>query len=158
MARYITHPSARSLFAGGIVAGILGGFLFEGFLLAARMANFPATYQWIASGLVGRAAFASTDFVWLGIAVHFAIAIAAAIAYGYAAQIAGLLGRPLMGGVIFGVGMNAVMDAIVYAMRLSPLPTSAHDIGIGLAAHVVFFGIPVAWFLSRYERVPVPYL
>ena len=158
VARYVTHPSARSLFAGGFVAGILGGFLIDGFLLVVHMAHVPATYQWIASGIVGRAAFANTDFVWLGIALHFAIAVAAAIAYAYVAQISGLLGRPLVGGIIFGIVMNGIMDLAVYEMRLGALPTSVHDIGIGLAAHILFFGIPIALFLSRYERVPTPYV
>ncbi len=158
MARFITHPSARSLFAGGFVAGIIGGFLIDGFLLVVHVAHFPARYEWIASSIVGRAAFANTDFVWLGIALHFCIAVAAATAYAYLGQIAGLLGRPLVGGIIFGIILNGITDLTVYEMRMGALPTSPHDIGVGLAAHVVFFGIPVAWFLSRYERVPVPYV
>lgn len=157
MARYLTHPSARSLLVGGVLAGILGGCLIDAFLFAVGMARFPATFQWIASGILGPAAYASSNSIWIGIALHFAIAIVAAIAYGYAAQIAGLLGRPVMGGIIFGVVMNAMMDLIAYAKRIAPLPSGAHGIGIGLVAHVIFFGIPIAWFLSRYERVLVPY-
>ncbi len=157
MARYITHPSARSFVGGGIVAGILGGLLFGAFLFVVGLARYPTTYQVIASGILGRIALTTTQFAWVGIAVHFAIAIVAAILYAYGAQMTGLLGRPMLGGTIFGIVANAVMDAVVYARGLAPLPTTWHDIGIQAVAHVLFFGIPVAWYLSRYERVPVPY-
>jgi hypothetical protein len=157
MARYITHPAARSFVAGGIVAGTLGGLIFGAFLFAIGLARYPTTYQVIASGILGRTAFTTTNYAWAGIGIHFAIAIVAAIMYAYAAQMSGLLGRPLLGGTIFGLVANGVMDVVVYARGLAALPTTWHDIGIQAVAHVVFFGIPVAWYLSRYERVPVPY-
>ncbi len=158
MARYLTHPSARSLLGGAFVAGIIGGFLFDAFLFAVGMARFPATYQWIASGIIGRhLAYSGTDFVWLGIALHFGIAVVAAVTYAYVGQIVGLLGRPFLGGTILGVAMNAIMDTVVVLKGLAPVPHSVHDIGLGLAAHVLFYGIPVAWFISRYERIPIPY-
>ncbi len=158
MARYITHPQAHSLWAGGIVAGIMGGFLFHAFLFAVGAAHYPSTYQWIASGLLGKSAFTSVDGALIGIFLHFVISIAAAILYGYAGQLTGLLGRPLVSGTIFGVVMNAAMDLIAFERGISALPSGWHDIGIGLAAHVIFFGIPIALFLSRYERVTVPYV
>ncbi len=157
MARYITHPSARSFLAGGIVAGILGGLLFGAFLFVVGLARYPTTYQVIASGLLGRIALTTTQFALVGIAIHFGIAIVAAVLYAYGAQMTGLLGRPVIGGTIFGIVTNAVMDAVVYARGLAALPTNWHDIGIQVIAHVIFFGIPVAWYLSRYERLPVPY-
>lgn len=157
MARYITHPAARSLVAGGIVAGILGGFLIHAFFFAIGTAHYPMTYEWIASGIVGRAAF-THHLAWLGVIVHFLIAIVAATIYAYVAQMVGLLGKPLLGGTLFGIVMNGVMDLIAYEKWGTPFPTTWHDVAMPLVAHVIFFGIPIAFFLSRYERVPVPYV
>ncbi len=157
MARYITHPQARSLWAGGVVAGIIGGFLFHAFLFAVGVAHYPSTYEWIASGIIGRSAFMNADGALIGVLLHFSIAIVAAVLYAYASQFIGLLGQPVVGGTIFGVVMNAIMDLAAYERTNTPLPSGLHDIGIGLVAHVIFFGIPVAIFLSRYERVAIPY-
>lgn len=156
MARYITHPAARSLVAGGFVAGILGGFLIHAFFFAIGTARYPGTYEWIASGIVGRSAF-TDHLAWLGVIIHFCIAIVAVTLYAYIAQIVGLLGKPLLGGVLFGIVTNGVLDLVVFARWGIPLPTTWHDVAMPLVAHVVFFGIPVALLLSRYERVPVPY-
>jgi hypothetical protein len=158
MARYLTHPSARSLLGGAFIAGIVGALLFDAFLFVVRAASFPSTYQWIAAGIVGtRRAFEGTDYVPLGIALHFAIAILAALAYAYVGQIVGVLGRPLLGGIVFGLLMNGVMDLVVYLKELGPMPHGAYDVGIGLIAHVIFYGLPVAFYIARFERVPVPY-
>ncbi len=156
MARYMTHPAARSLVAGGVIAGIIGAVLMHGFLFAVGMAHFPATYEWIASAFLPHAT--GERAVWFGIGMHFAIAIVAATLYAYAAQVTGLMGRPLLGGLIFGIVTNGVMDVLVHARGLAPFPTTWHDIGLGLVAHVVFFGVPVALYLSRYERVPIPWV
>lgn len=157
MARYTTHPSATSLLAGGVVAGLIGGALIDAFLFAIHRATFPATYQWIASGIVGSIAFTGTGYVLIGIAIHFAIAVVAALAYAYIGQIVGIIWRPIVGGILLGIVVNAVMDAIVWSKGLGPLPHTTGDIAIGLVAHVFFYGIPVAWFVARFERVPLLY-
>lgn len=157
MARYVTHPTRQSLFGGAVTAGIIGAVLFDAFLLAIRAIQYPATYQLYASGIFGPGAFNDVSFAWIGIVLHFLVAIVAAIIYAYAAQVFGLLSRPVAGGIIFGIVMNAVMDFILFGKGMTPLPHSWAHIGIQLAAHIIFFGIPVAWYLARYERVTVPY-
>lgn len=158
MARYLTHPSARSLLSGGFLAGIIGGALLAAFLLAVRLATYPSWFQWVASGVLGsRIGFTETGFAWLGIVLHFAIAIVAAISYAYVGQVVGWLGRPFLAGTVFGVVMNAFMDFVIYVRGLGLLPHGTPAILLGLVAHVCFFGIPVAWFVARYERFPVPY-
>lgn len=156
MARYVTHPSARSPIAGAVVAGIIGAFFIHAFFFAVGLARFPATYNWIASGVVGRAAYTG-HWEWLGVLLHLAISIVIATLYVYVAQVTGLIGRPLLGGTLLGIATNGVMDLIVYARLGTPLPTTWHDIAIPLVAHVVFFGVPIALYLARYERVPIPY-
>ncbi|MGH7736945.1 MAG: hypothetical protein ACREMP_03605 [Candidatus Tyrphobacter sp.] len=156
MARYITHPSARSLIAGGAIAGIIGGCIFHAFLFAIGRAHFPSTYEWIASGLLGDVAY-DGSLAWAGILIHFAIAIVAATIYAYVAQVVGLLGRPFVGTLVLGIAMNGVMDLVKYVRWDTPLPTTWPGIGVLLLAHVVFFAAPIAFFLSKYERVPVPY-
>jgi hypothetical protein len=157
MARYVTHPTRQSLFGGAVTAGIIGAVLFDAFLLAIHAIRYPATYQLYASGIFGGNAFGDVSFAWVGIVLHFLVAIVAAIVYAYAAQVFGLLSKPIAGGIIFGIVMNAVMDFILFGKGMSPLPNSWPAIGIGLAAHVIFYGFPVAWYLARYERVTIPY-
>lgn len=154
MARYITHPAAKSTFWGGVVAGLIAGAFFHAFLFAIGVAHWPATYEWIAGGFFGRAVPAAP---LVGIAGHFLISIAAATLYAYLAQVMGLIGRPWVGALVFGIAMNGVMDLIVFARGLSPLPSTWHDIIVGLVAHVFFFALPATLYLAKYERVLVPY-
>jgi hypothetical protein len=156
MARYMTHPAARSLFVGGAVAGTVGAVVFHAFLFVIGRAHFPATYLWIASAVYPN--HFGANAIALGIVIHFAISIVAGVSYAYVAQTTGLIGRPWMGGLLFGIVANAIMDLVVYARHLGPLPSTWHAIGIGLLAHVVFFALPVAFVLMRYERVPVPWV
>jgi hypothetical protein len=159
MARYLTHPTARSLFGGAVIAGLIGGTLLGAFLFVARIATYPSWFQWVASGVLGtRVGFNATYFVWVGIALHYGIAIVAAIFYAYIGQVVGVLGRPIVGGTLFGIVMNAIMDFVIYVRGLGLLPHGGYEIGLGLVAHVVFFGIPVAWYIARYERLPIPYV
>jgi hypothetical protein len=157
MARYVTHPTRQSLFGGAVTAGIIGAVLFDAFLLVIHAIQYPGTYQLYASGIFGPGAFNDVSFAWVGIVLHFLVAIVAAIVYAYAAQIFGLLSKPIISGIIFGVVMNAIMDLILFGKGMEPLPSGWPAIGVGLAAHVIFYGIPVAWYLARYERVAIPY-
>jgi len=132
-----------------IGAGITGGIIVDLFLILTRSAPFPGIYMFIASGLVGPAAFASSWYIALGIALHLIISIVwAAI---YAAIFLRLFPKlPWWGNaVIFGVVVMLGMQVLLLGKHLEPaFPTGAGLVTV-LIAHVVFFALPVAYILRN---------
>ena len=129
--------------AAGLVAGATN--------LVAAAAIFGGTmthgFQMIASGLLGEQAFSQgLTAATLGALLHFAISIAAAALYLWAALRHRALTRHwLVGGVLFGVLVYLVMNLVVV-----PLSNAANpDLSLGmiakeLVAHTVMFGVPIA--------------
>ena len=140
----------RSPGVGRIIgAGIIGGIIVDLFLILTRSAPFPGIYMFIASGLVGPAAFTSSWYIALGIALHLIISIV------WAAIYAGIFLRlfPKLAwwanAVIFGVVVMLGMQVLLLGKHLEPaFPTGAGLVTL-LIAHVVFFGLPVAYVLRN---------
>jgi hypothetical protein len=139
-----------------IVAGLVGAVLIHACLLLIGPALSPglaltpgALYTFIAAALVGRAAAAADPhFVWLGVGLHLVVSLAWAFGYVYAARSVGqLLRRPLISGLGFGLVIYFVMLVVLLAANLYTKPTPG-DVGIGLLANCVFFGLPVALIVA----------
>jgi uncharacterized membrane protein YagU involved in acid resistance len=129
--------------AAGLVAGTTN--------LVAAAAIFGGTmmhgFQMIASGLLGKQAFSGgLEAAVLGAVVHFAISIAAAALYLWAAlRHQALIRHWLVGGVVFGVLAYLVMNGVVVPLSKAANP----DFSLGmivkeLLAHTVLFGVPIA--------------
>lgn len=107
----------------------------------------------VASGLIGaRAKGAGWDVGLLGLALHFAIMLGIVVVYAVASRrLPLLLQRPLLCGTLYGVGVYAVMNAVVLplsAIFFTPsYPLQA--LLTGLAIHVACVGLPIALILSR---------
>jgi uncharacterized membrane protein YagU involved in acid resistance len=109
-------------------------------------------YEWIASTLVGPVAFTSTSFIALGLAMHFLISVAFALAYFFVAERSpALRDNPLLWGSVFGLAVYGVME-VVLAVAHAAQPPSVKGIVISLIAHIVFFGLPIAWYAARGEK------
>lgn len=143
-----TKPFGRDLAGRAVVAGIIGGILIDLFLVVARRAPFPGIFQFVASAMVGKVAYTSSSYIWLGVAMHFVISIVWALLYAYAAHITQLRRRWLVGGFVFGIVVMIMMQAAQLLSHTSGPLTLVGTI-FGLIAHVVFFGWPIAWILSR---------
>jgi len=112
--------------------------------------------QSVASGLVGRAAFAGgTATALLGLVLHLSIAFAMVLAYDQAARrLPWLVRRPSLWGALYGVALYLVMTCIVV-----PLSAAAHTMPSGawlvasVFSHVVLVGLPCAWFV-RFAQAP----
>jgi hypothetical protein len=127
----------------GIVAGatnlvaaalIFGGTPMQGF-------------QMIASGLLGERAFSGgITAATLGALLHFAISIAAAAFYLWAAfRHRALIRHWLVGGVLFGVLAYLVMNLIVVPLSNAANPDFSPGMIVKeLLAHTVLFGVPIA--------------
>jgi len=125
--------------------------LLIGPALSPALALTPgALYTFIAAALVGRAAAAADPrFIWLGVGLHLAVSLAWAFGYVYAARtMRQLVRRPFISGLGFGLVIYFVMLVVLLAANLYTKPTPG-DVGLGLLANCVFFGLPVALITAR---------
>jgi len=138
----------------GAIAGLVGAVLIDAYLLftlvvAGHLVTVSGFYQYVASGALGKAAYATPGSVALGIAVHVVVAIAWGIGYAYvAARTPQVLSRPLLSGTVFGILVMVSMQLVEVAANIYVLPNTVLFFN-GIIAHVVFFGLPVAYIVER---------
>jgi len=110
----------------------------------------------IAAGLLGRQAFhGGVGTYILGVCLHFFIACSAtAIYYAASRKLRFLSEHPLVCGLFYGIAVELVMSYIV--LPLSALhargPYKLHDVLLGLAAHMVVVGLPIAFSVRRFAK------
>lgn len=144
--------------AGGVVAGTLDLVYICGLYLAWKSVAPLWILQSIAAGWIGRdaahAGAAATAL--LGLATHYAIAIAMAFAYfAVALRAPVLVQKPFFYGSLYGVVLYALMTYVV--VPLSAAGTGAFPpwqwLQIAhLAAHVFLVALPCAWAARRALR------
>ena len=115
--------------------------------------------QSVAAGLLGRDSFAGgAATAALGVALHFAIIAAMALAYyATAAHWRALEARPLVGGLVYGLILYGVMTFVV--VPLSAAPPSSKDVlwvALSILAHVALVGMPIAFGTHFALRAPAP--
>lgn len=146
--------SLRAVAGAGIVAGLVGAVTIDAYLLltvvvAVRAATLEGFYQFVASSVIGPAAYASSAAVPLGIALHLAVSIAWGLGYAYvAARTPQVRERWFVSGIAFGVVVMIAMQLVEVAANVYHLP-DIFTLFNGFVAHVAFFGIPVAYVASR---------
>jgi hypothetical protein len=141
-------------FAGpGIVAGLTGAVLIDAYLIltvvvAARATSLTGFYRFVASGVLGAAAYAAPSAVLLGIVLHLAIGAAWGVGYAYvAARTPQVRARPLPSGIAFGFVVMIAMQLVEVAANIYRLPDTLSLLN-GAVAHVAFFGLPIAYIVS----------
>jgi hypothetical protein len=140
----------------GVVAGIAGGILIDLFLLGVyvwheHLIAWQMLYQSIASPLLGHSAYSSDTGVIAGMAIHLAISIAWGLGYAYVAgSTRQVLEHPFVAGIVFGIVVFVTMQVVEMTVGLWR-PTFG-NIETGLVAHVVFFGLPIAYIVNRWPR------
>ena len=147
-------PYARAILWGGAIAGVLDaadGVVAFGLVLGM---NPLQVLQYIASGLLGTAAFAGgLAAAALGGLIHFVIAFVAAGVYvGASRRVSALAEHPLALGAAYGVAVYLFMNDFV--LPLSAVPPAAFSAVLflnGIVGHAIFVGIPIAW-AARRER------
>ncbi|KQY84812.1 hypothetical protein [Brevundimonas sp. Root1423] len=151
----------RPLTLAAILAGLAGG---AADILMAFVIYRPATpmliLQSVASGLMGPASFeGGWNTATLGLIAHFVIAIIfAAIFIAAALQAPVALRRPVLSGLLFGVTVYGVMNAIVVPLSMSPprpAPSAPDIIALGLLAHALF-GVALSLTAARMLRKTAP--
>jgi uncharacterized membrane protein YagU involved in acid resistance len=132
----------------GALAGIAGGIFIDAFLYAATLAPHHASilemWQFIASSALGKVAYTSLAYAWIGLAMHLAVSIAWGIGYSYLSETQPTVNTvPLFSGILFGFIVYVVMQLALASVGLLVM-TSAAQVLITICAHTIFFGVPVA--------------
>jgi hypothetical protein len=139
----------RAIVLGGLTAGVLD------FAAATVIYHAPplAIARAVASGWLGAAAAkGGMTAAAIGIASHLGIAIAAAAIYVLAARrIPWLKSQWIIGGLVFGLCMFGIMNAIVVPLSAAPRRMPAADMVLiqGLLSHLILVGLPIAWFARK---------
>lgn len=147
-----TARALRWALLAGLLAGTLDMLFATGFWSLRGVAP-QRILQSVAAGLLGRDAFTGGHATaMLGLALHYVIAVAMAVAYVWAARdMPPLRRRPWLPGAIYGVLLFVFMSFVVVPLSASPrggaMPASW--IVCSVLAHVMLVGWPCAWFARR---------
>lgn len=141
----------------GLVAGAVGAILIDAYPLALLVGTGHTTgaggfYRYIASAAIGPAAYTSSGGVPLGVSLHVLVSVGWGLGYAYvAARTPQVRSHPLRSGIAFGVVVSIAMQIVEVTANVFRLPDEAGLLN-GFIAHVVFFGVPIAYVVSRLDR------
>jgi len=145
----VAGGAIRATLLGGLVAGALD------FAAATVLYEAPPMViaRSVASGWLGPAArTGGTQAAAIGIASHFALMTMIAGVYVLAARrIPWLKSSWILGGLVFGLCVYGIMNAIVVplsaaAPRMPPPDTLLLE---AVALHMILIGLPIAWFARK---------
>ena len=139
---------------GGLTVGILDGSyaVISSYLKSGVMPS--RVFLYIASGLLGRDAFAGGPAtVLLGVLLHFFIAFCvAAVLYAASQKLPMLIQRPWLWGPIYGVAVYFVMQFIVVYISAAPPLRGGRtwwSVLNGMIVHALLVGLPPALYARR---------
>ena len=144
---------AKEAVAAGIVGAITLHLYLYATVVAPQHGSMIGVWQFIASVALGKVAFTSTSYAWLGLLIHFIVSIGWAGGYAYLAS-----RRPFMNqrwaisGLVYGVVVYMFMQLILLGANALKLPATPNDFIIAIVGHTVFFGLPVAFVVSRLNQ------
>ena len=142
---------------GGLTAGVFDA-IYASTIWALRGVTPARVWQGVASGLLGREAAVQGGLrtAFLGIAIHFFIALTAAAVYVTASRILPLLRTHAVPcGLAFGLMVWAFMVYVVIPLsrmtrRPSTGPFFTWDLLGAWAIHMLGVGLPIALFARKY--------
>lgn len=155
--RHTPLTLVRAIALTGLVIGVVGGIDFPTFFYLTLHEAPLATYQYIASGLLGPSAFAGGyTTALLGILIHFVISFVVAAVFILAVSQMSFLRRApwvFVAGLVYGAAVNMFMSMAVLPYSAAPkMSASMMLIVHGLVADALFVGLPVAfavWYTAR---------
>ena len=140
-----------------LLAGVTGAILIDLYLWVTEVLVMHKTtalilFQWDASNLLGARAFqAGVGVALFGCLLHLIVSLIWGAIFTLAAlQFRFLARNVLVWGVVFGVVVRLVMAQVIVPLGRATMPPAHGVYLVNLyVAHIVFFGIPVAWVVSR---------
>jgi hypothetical protein len=146
-----------AILVGGGIAGALD-ILYAITYWSFNGLTFDRTLQSVASGLLGKAAYAGgMQTALLGLGLHFAMSFAYATAFLLAWQRLPLLQRrTALAGMAYGIGVFFFMRHVVLPLSAFPHPIVFRPLGssLDLMSHVFLFGLPIALACARTRSRP----
>lgn len=138
----------QAALAGTVGAVTIDAYLWLTTVLPAH-GSIIAMWQWVASSIVGQAAYSRAEFAWLGLLVHLLVSMGWAGGYAYLTRSQAFLNqRWIVSGLFYGAMVYVFMQILLIGAHLFVFPT-ALGILSGLVAHCVFFGLPVAFVVAK---------
>jgi hypothetical protein len=137
----------RSILVAGLAIGVIGSVEFGAFYYVTEKIGPVTLYQFIASGLMGPAAFAGGyATALLGVLIHFAISFVVAAVFLLAAVRIRLLRRTLfLSALVYGSAVNLFMSMAVLPFTAVPrAPVTLALLLNGLIGDAFFIGLPLA--------------
>jgi hypothetical protein len=134
----------RWVVLGGLALATLDAFFATTFWRVAADMPWTRVFQSVAAGVLGleRSVAGGEPTAWLGVGLHYAIAMSFVVAYTFVAQRIGtLVRRPLSFGALYGLGLYAVMNLVVIPLSaIGHLPKfdNLPWVSSSIAMHVVF--------------------
>ncbi len=149
----------RSIVIAGLVIGVLGGLDQVTFYTLTQHLTPMLVFQYIASGLLGMAAFAGGyTTALLGLVIHFVISFVVAGVFILAASKITFPRRALfLSALVYGAAVFLFMGVLVVPFSAAPkMSVSTLALVHGLIADAVLVGLPPAimvWQSARARRV-----
>jgi hypothetical protein len=134
---------------GGLTAGVLD------FTAATVIYHAPPLVvgRAVAAGWLGAAAAkGGLHAALIGIASHFGLALAIAAVYVAAVvRLPALKAQWLVAGIVYGVCVFGIMNAIVVPLSAAPprMPAPDRLLIEDLMSHMFLIGLPIAWFSRK---------
>jgi len=113
-------------------------------------------FQSVAAGLLGPRSF---EGGWLtaalGLVLHFLIAVSMAAAYWLGSRrLPALVRQPVWLGAAYGLLLYGVMNGVVVPLSAAgPGPRNPLWMGLTIAVHMLFIGVPIALGAARADRL-----
>jgi hypothetical protein len=152
-----SSSALRAVAAAAGVAGMLdAAFAVIAHVFVLRAFSIVGVPQYIASGLLGQAAFSGGLLTAaLGVGVHFFLAFAfAALYYALAVRTPALRSHAISAGLLYGAAIWIFMDFIVLPLTGTPkFPFDPAVFASFLLDHAFFVGLPIALLVRRGLRV-----
>lgn len=156
VASSLERPRAfDTILYGGLAVGILDG-LAAVILSSLRGVSPTRLFQYIASGLLGRASFnGGLTTALLGVLLHFLIAfIVATVYYRASLKLPMLVQRAMLWGPIYGVAVHFAMRFIVLPLSaVQRAPFTFTGLMQSIIVHALCVGLPVALLARRSAKM-----
>ncbi|HEX8826859.1 MAG TPA: hypothetical protein VF778_01975 [Xanthobacteraceae bacterium] len=136
-----------------VLAGLAASVLFQIYLWLTVVQpghqSMPAFWQSSAAAVVvGKTAFASPVYAWLGLLIYLLVGIGWAGGYAYLAALKPAFNQTWpISGVVYGLIVYLLMALILFAGNAFHYPPSPNAFLNLAIAHGVFFGLPIAYFV-----------
>jgi len=149
------HNPLRTILFAGLTAGFLdGAAAVINYLITSNGKNHVRIFNFIASGVFGKKAFAG---VWImaawGLLFHFIIAcLFAAFFYFLYTRIKFLSKNIIISGILYGIIVWLVMNlAVVPLSNAPPLPFVLSKAIIAILILILFVGMPIALVVHKFS-------